>query len=54
MLKHGKHSGAPYQQVAAEDRKYCAWVLREDRDSNQLSHNMNKAIKFSININLQK
>ena len=40
MLKHGKHSGAPYQQVAAEDRKYCAWVLREERDSNQLSHNM--------------
>ena len=40
MLKHGKHSGAPYQQVAAEDRKYCAWVLREERESNQLSHNM--------------
>ena len=40
MLKHGKHSGAPYQKVAAEDRKYCAWVLREERESNQLSHNM--------------
>ena len=40
MLKCGKHTGAPYEQVAAEDRKYCAWVLREERESNQLSRNM--------------
>ena len=40
-LKYGKHTGAPYEKVAAEDRKYCAWVLREERESNnQLSHNM--------------
>ena len=39
-LKYGKHTGAPYEKVAAEDRKYCAWILREERESNQLSRNM--------------
>ena len=40
VMKFGKHNGAPYERVAAEDRKYCAWVLREDRQSSQLNRTM--------------
>ena len=46
MLKYGKHTGAPYEKVAAEDRKYCAWILREERESNQLSRNMKSFAQY--------
>ena len=39
-LKYGKHVGAPFEKVAAEDRQYCAWVLREGRESDQLSRRL--------------
>jgi hypothetical protein len=40
IMKFGKHNGAPYERFAAEYRKYCAWVLREDRQSSQLNRTM--------------
>ena len=29
MLKVGKHRGQSFADVAAQDRQYCAWILRE-------------------------
>ena len=29
MLRAGKHRGKTFENVAAEDRGYCSWVLRE-------------------------
>ena len=29
MLRRGKHRGRRFEDVAAIDRGYCAWVLRE-------------------------
>ena len=39
-LKYGKHMGAPYEKVVAEDRQYCAWVLREEQENKQLRRSM--------------
>ena len=39
-MKFGRHNGAPYERVAAEDGQYCAWVLRENRQNSQLNRTM--------------
>ena len=38
--------GAPFEKVAAEDRQYCAWVLREERESDQLSRNLKAFARY--------
>jgi len=39
MLRCGKHRGATFEQ-AAEDRGYCAWVLRETADGKWLPRDL--------------
>ena len=40
MLRCGKHAGRSYQDVAATDVGYCAWVLREKSDRKRLPRDL--------------
>ena len=32
FFKNGKHAGQSFERVAAEDRRYSAWALQEQRE----------------------
>ncbi len=40
MLRCGKHAGRRYQDVAATDKNYCAWVLRERSEGKRLPRDL--------------
>ncbi len=48
MLRCGKHGGRLFEDVAAADRSYCAWVLREKADGKKLSRDLKAFAKFII------
>ena len=48
MLRCGKHGGRLFEDVAAADRSYCAWVLREKADGKKLSRDIKAFAKFII------
>ena len=46
MLRLGKHRGQRYEEVAAADRDYCAWVLREKA----LPHGFSSFYKYLVSV----
>ena len=46
MLRLGKHRGQRYEEVAAADRGYCAWILREKA----LPQGFSSFYKYLINV----
>ena len=48
MLRCGKHGGRLFEDVAAADRSYCAWVLREKADGKKLSRDLKAFAKFLL------
>ena len=46
FIKNGKYAGQSFERIAAEDRRYCAWALREEREGGQLSRNLAGFVKF--------
>jgi len=47
FFKNGKHAGQSFERVAAEDRRYSAWALREQEEcGGKLSRNLAAFVKF--------
>ena len=46
MLRLGKHRGQRYEEVAAADRGYCAWIVREKA----LPQGFSSFYKYLINV----
>ena len=46
FFKAGKHVGQSFERVAADDRRYGAWALREEREGGQLSRNLAGFVKY--------
>jgi hypothetical protein len=45
FFKNGKYAGQSFETIAAEDRRYSAWALREEREGGQLSRNLAGFVK---------
>ena len=46
FFQAGKHAGQSFEQIAADDRRYSAWALREQREGAQLSRNLAAFVKY--------
>ncbi len=46
FFQAGKYAGKSFERIAADDRRYSAWALREEREGGQLSRNLAGFVKF--------
>ena len=46
FFKNGKYAGQSFERIAADDRRYSAWALREEREGGQLSRNLAAFVKY--------
>ena len=46
MLRCGKHAGAHFHDVAATDKQYCGWVLRERAEGRALPRDLKQFASY--------